>query len=278
MSKILGMMNTLDIDKTLPYLDGYIFGLKDFSINFLHTYTLEELESIYQKLKENKKELYIVINKNLHNDEIKKLKELLIKIDSMNIDGIFYADNGFITLKDELNLQTKLIWYQEHLTTSYSSINTYYNFGIKGAVISNDITFNEAKEIIDNTKSELYYMMFGYLPMFVSERNQIKNYESYFHLKGTTEYNYFINDNKKYPIIDNHLGTIAFSFNPLCAYEEYIEIKNKIHAVILSDIFIDDDIYLKVIQKFKEENDLDINSLIKTSSHFLYQDTIYKIK
>lgn len=278
MSKMLGMMNTLNIEKTYPYLDGYIFGLKDFSINFLHTYSLDELEEVFNKLKENNKEMYIVINKNLHNKEITELKELLIKIDNMNINGIFYADNGFITLKEELNLKTKLIWYQEHLTTSYSSINTYYNLGINGAVISNDITFHEVKEIIDNTKSELYYMTFGYLPMFTSERNQIKNYERYFNLNGSTEYNYFINDNKKYPIIDNEIGTMAFSFNPICSYQEYLEIKNELYGIILSDLFIDEDIYLKVIQKFKEENNLDVNSLIETSSHFLYQDTIYKIK
>lgn len=278
MSKVLGMVNTLDIEKTYPYLDGYIFGLKDFSINFLHTFSKEELESIYKKIKENGKEIYFAINKNLHNDEIKKLKEILLQIEKLNIDGIFYADNAFITLKEELKLKTKLIWYQEHLSTSYSSINTYYELGIKSATISNDITLHEVKEIIKNTKSELYYMVFGYLPMFVSERNQIKNYEKYFNIKGSTEYNYFICEGKKYPIIDNHLGTMAFSFNPICAYQEYLQMKDDLYAIILSDLFIKQETYLKIIQKFKEHNEIDINSLIETSSHFLYQDTIYKIK
>lgn len=278
MSKMLGMVNTLDIEKTYPYLDGYIFGLKDFSINFLHTFSKEELESIYKKIKENGKEIYFAINKNLHNDEIKKLKEILLQIEKLNIDGIFYADNAFITLKEELKLKTKLIWYQEHLSTSYSSINTYYELGIKSATISNDITLHEVKEIIKNTKSELYYMVFGYLPMFVSERNQIKNYEKYFNIKRSTEYNYFICEEKKYPIIDNHLGTMAFSFNPICAYQEYLQMKDDLYAIILSDLFIKQETYLKIIQKFKEQNEIDINSLIETSSHFLYQDTIYKIK
>ena len=278
MSKMLGMVNTLDIEKTYPYLDGYIFGLKDFSINFLHTFSKEELESIYKKIKENGKEIYFAINKNLHNDEIKKLKEILLQIEKLNIDGILYADNAFITLKEELKLKTKLIWYQEHLSTSYSSINTYYELGIKSATISNDITLHEVKEIIKNTKSELYYMVFGYLPMFVSERNQIKNYEKYFNIKRSTEYNYFICEEKKYPIIDNHLGTMAFSFNPICAYQEYLQMKDDLYAIILSDLFIKQETYLKIIQKFKEQNEIDINSLIETSSHFLYQDTIYKIK
>ena len=276
MSKMLGLVNTLKIDNTLIYLDGYIFGLKDYSVNFLNTYSLDELKKIIKKLKENDKEIYISINKNLHNKEINELKKILIEIDNLNINGIMYADNGFITLKKELNLKTNLIWYQEHLTTSYSSINTYKEFGINSVVISNDITIHEVKEIIDNTNSKLYYMIFGYLPMFISERNQIKNYENYFKLNGSTDYNYFVNDNIKYPIIDSNLGTFAFSSLPIFAYQEYLEIKDKIDYVILSDLFIDNDTYIKVLDKVKNEKNINLN--IETSPNFLYQDTIYKVK
>lgn len=276
MSKMLGLVNTLKIDNTLIYLDGYIFGLKDYSVNFLNTYSLDELKKIIKKLKENNKEIYISINKNLHNKEINELKKILIEIDNLNINGIMYADNGFITLKKELNLKTDLIWYQEHLTTSYSSINTYKEFGINSVVISNDITIHEVKEIIDNTNSKLYYMIFGYLPMFISERNQIKNYENYFKLNGSTDYNYFVNDNIKYPIIDSNLGTFAFSSLPIFAYQEYLEIKDKIDYVILSDLFIDNDTYIKVLDKVKNEKNINLN--IETSPNFLYRDTIYKVK
>ena len=75
MSKMLGLVNTLKIDNTLIYLDGYIFGLKDYSVNFLNTYGLDELKKIIKKLKENDKEIYISINKNLHNKEINELKK-----------------------------------------------------------------------------------------------------------------------------------------------------------------------------------------------------------
>lgn len=276
MSKMLGLVNTLEIDKTMPYLDGYIFGLKDYSVNFLNTYNLDELKDIIIKLKENNKEIYISINKNLHNKEIDNLRKKLIEIDNLNINGIMYADNGFITLKKELNLKTNLIWNQEHLTTSYSSINTYKEFGINSVVISNDITFHEIKEIIDNTNSKLYYMIFGYLPMFISERNQIRNYEKYFKLEDSTEYNYFVNDNIKYPIIDNNIGTFAFSNLPVFAYKEYLEIKDKIDYVILSDLFIESGTYIKVLDKVKNEKNIDLN--IETSQNFLYKDTIYKVK
>lgn len=276
MSKLLGMVNTLEIEDTLDYLDGYIFGFRGFAINCLCSFSLEELIEPIQKLKKQKKEIYFLMNKNMHKKDIKNLKSILKEIDKLKINGIFYADNAFLTLKDELNLQTKLVWYQEHLGTSYTSINTYYEYGIKSSVISNDITIHEVKEIMEQTNSELYYMIFGYLPMFVSERHQIQNYEKHFKLNGKTNYNYFINENVKYPIIDNELGTFAFSSLPVFAYQEYLEIKDKMPYVILSDLLIEKEKFLQVLKKIKNETDEEID--MKTSPNFLYQDTIYKIK
>lgn len=276
MSKLLGMVNTLKIEDTLDYLDGYIFGFRGFAINCLCSFSLEELIEPIQKLKKQKKEIYLLMNKNMHKKDIKNLKSILKEIDKLKINGIFYADNAFLTLKDELNLQTKLVWYQEHLGTSYTSINTYYEYGIKSSVISNDITIHEVKEIMEQTNSELYYMIFGYLPMFVSERHQIQNYEKHFKLNGETNYNYFINENVKYPIIDNELGTFAFSSLPVFAYQEYLEIKDKMPYVILSDLLIEKEKFLQILKKIKNETDEEID--MKTSPNFLYQDTIYKIK
>lgn len=276
MSKLLGMINKLDTKELDEYLDGYIFGLKDLSVNFLNTFTLDELKNKKIDLEKQNKEMYIVINKNMDNSDIDELKKIINEIEQLNLNGIFYADNSFITLKEEFNIKTDLIWYQEHLTTSYAGINTYKEFGIKGAVISNDITFNEVKEILEKTSDKLFYMVFGYLPMFVSKRNQVKNYQNYFKLDGITEYNYFINENNKYPIIDNENGTSAFSEKPICAYEEYLEIKDKLTYAIFSDLFINEEDYVKIVKKFKEENNDEIK--LETSSNFLYKDTIYKIK
>mgnify|MGYP006902898237 CR=1 FL=1 len=95
-------------------------------------------------------------------------------------------------------------------------------------------------------------------------------------MNGSTDYNYFVNDNIKYPIIDSNLGTFAFSSLPIFAYQEYLEIKDKIDYVILSDLFIDNDTYIKVLDKVKNEKNINLN--IETSSNFLYRDTIYKVK
>ena len=181
MGKIIVMSNTLDIKNTLNLVDGYIFGIKDYSVNFLNTYSIEELKATINLLKENNKEVFISMNKNIHSLEIDNLKEILKQVEELNIDGILYADVCFVTLKEKMKLKTKIIWNNEHLVTNYETINFWAKHNIDGAFISSDITFNEINEIIDNVKIPLMVQIFGYLPMFVSERNLIDNYINNFY-------------------------------------------------------------------------------------------------
>lgn len=277
MGKIIVMSNTLDIKDTLNLADGYIFGLKDYAVNFLNTYSTQELKEVINLLKENNKKIFISMNKNIHSLEIDNLKETLENVEKLNIDGILYADVCFVTLKEKMNLKTKIIWNNEHLVTNYATINFWKNHNIDGAFISSDITFNEINEIVDNVEIPLMVQIFGYLPMFVSERNIIDNYMNNFNLTGKTNINYIKDDENTYPIIDNKLGTNVFSCLPLNGYNEYIMLKDKVDDLIFNDFNINE--FSKILEIFKyESGEEELNKIISTSKHFLYKDTIYKVK
>lgn len=277
MGKIIVMSNTLNIKDTLNLVDGYIFGLKDYAVNFLNTYSIDELKEVTKLLKENNKEVFISMNRNIHSKEIDNLKEVLENIEKLNIDGILYADVCFVTLKEKMNLETKIIWNNEHLTTNYATINFWKNYNIDGAFISSDITFNEINEIVDNVDIPLMVQVFGYLPMFVSDRNIIDNYMNYFSLEGKSKINYMKDENNTYPIIDNKIGTNVFSCLPLNGYNEYIMLKNKIDYLVFNDFNIKE--FNKILEIFRNESgEEELNKIIPTSKHFLYKDTIYKVK
>lgn len=277
MGKMIVMSNTLDIKDTLNLTDGYIFGLKEYAVNFLNTYSIEELENIIKLLKENNKEVFISMNRNIHSKEIDNLKEVLKNIEKLNIDGILYADVCFVNLKEKMNLKTKIIWNNEHLTTNYATINFWKNYNIDGAFISSDITFNEINEIVNNVDIPLMAQVFGYLPMFVSDRNIVDNYINYFNLEGKTNVNYMRDENNTYPIIDNKMGTNVFSCLPLNGYNEYIMLKDKIDYLVFNDFNIKE--FNKILEMFKNESgEEELNKIINTSKHFLYKDTIYKVK
>ena len=142
MSKISIIPNSIEmINKTLKYSDAYIIGIEKLSINMPFYFSLNELYMINDILKENKKELFICLNKNMFNSDIDLLEETLKIIDKLNIKGILYYDISLIELKEKFNLKTDLVWSQEHFTTNYYTINYWYE------VIVDDVVKNVDKAI-----------------------------------------------------------------------------------------------------------------------------------
>lgn len=270
MSKILiSLNNTKLIQKSLNIVDGYVVGMKDYSINY-PSYSLDEVLKIIEFCNKNNKEIYIVLNKNIHNKELDNIKEILLRLN--NINGLFYYDNAIINLKNKLNLKYDLVWDQEHQATNYLTINNYYNLGIKKVHLSNDITLKEMNEIKENTKSEIIVTVFGYLPMFASQRHLIKNYLNKFDLTDDSKLNYMSKEGKDYKIIDNELGTQVYTDSIFSMLDE---IKNiKADYILLNSYLIDDFQY--VLDNIN--NVENINLKYNTKPYFKDVETIYKVK
>ena len=80
--KLLVGLNTRNISDYLNYTNSFIIGLKDFSINY-QEYSLEEIK----KLKEDYPniELFVSVNKNIFNSDLKLLEENLDVLDKLDI-------------------------------------------------------------------------------------------------------------------------------------------------------------------------------------------------
>ena len=87
--KLLIEKNTSNNDKLKT--DGIILSLKDYSVQSTIYYDLDEIKDIINKYP--KLEVFIKMNKNIFNDEIDKLKEMLIELNKLNIKGIFFYDD-----------------------------------------------------------------------------------------------------------------------------------------------------------------------------------------
>ena len=270
MSKILAILSNINIEKYDKYVDGYIFGIKNFSVNLPLEISLEELKKI-----KTDKDIFVSINKNIFSSELEELKTILKEIDKLNIKGIMFADTALINLKKELNLNTDLVWSQEHLTTNYQTINNWYEYGAKYAYISPDITLREIKEIKENSKASLIVPIFGYIPIFTSIRHEVKNYLDNFSLLDDSKINYIEKDDKLYPIVDNEEGTVVYSNYILNGYKEYLDLDAP--YVTINSFNIDDDTFIKILKTFKEKKESDL-ILDSSDTGFLYNETIYKVK
>lgn len=279
MSKILTIPSNLDeINKTKDKVDGFILGIKDMSVN-VNCYI-----DNYDILNDIDNDIFIALNKNMHNSDLENIKDILIKLNDYNIKGVMFYDIGVLNIYNNLDLNYDLVWSQEHLTTNYNTINYWNKFGAEYTYLSSDITEEEIIEISKNTKSKLIVNLFGYLPMFVSKRHIVKNYLEYFNIDDNSKVNYMEKENKVYPIIDNNIGTMVYSNNILNGIKSKLNID--VDYIVLNSFDIEINKFIDIIDMFNSVNDDNvneyndrINSMFKNVDNgFLNTKTIYRVK
>lgn len=263
-------------------VDGYILGVDGLSVNMPYYFKLTEVLDIIKK--NSDKEIFVSLNKNMHDNDLENLKDTLLKLDKTNVKAVIYYDISIVNLKQELELNLELVWNQEHMTNNYFTINYWKEHGVNYTWLSNDITIKEIKEIKENVDSKLMIELFGYVPMFTSYRHLINNYLKTFNLKEKKEY-YIEKEGKSYSIVDDERGTTVYSSNILNGLYESVEL-NDFDYIILNSYNIDEDCFEIVVELFNNVNDKNkeeykkiiSNMFEKTDSGFLYKETVYKVK
>ncbi len=276
-------MKTLVIPSSLNIIDklncdGVILGIKDLSVNLPFYIDVEDIKKVKNK------EIFIALNKNMHNSDLNLLKDTLVKLNDYDIKGVIYYDISIVNYYQELDLNYDLVWNQEHMTNNYYTANFWYEQGAKYTWVSNDITLREMKEIKDNTKASLMVTLFGYLPIFVSRRHLVKNYLKTFSLSSDNELNYISKEGKTYPLVDDKLGTACYSDFILNGLNEKLLLDYD--YIVLNSFLIDDDKFIKVLDIFNnvnkdnvKESEEEINKMFSnTKKGFFYEETVYKVK
>lgn len=284
--KILVGLNKKDILDYLNYTNSFIIGLKDFSINY-QEYTIDEIKKI--KVDYPDIELFVSLNKNIFNDDLSLLEDKLNELSKLDIKGVLFYDLSILSIVKKKNLNIPLVWAQEHMTTNYNTCNYYYDKGCEYVYLSSEITLEEIKEIKEKSKIKLISFFFGYPDVSFSKRKLLTNYFLYNNLnKNKDWYTISSDDNNKYFIKENNLGTRILYGNVLNGIKPFNELINEIDYGLLNEEMMDHDVFIKCLSVFKdlsdniitcEEANNKIDELVNsTDTVFYYKKTIYKVK
>lgn len=271
---------------TLEYADAFLLGLDKLCVNMPNKYSLEEIKELIIVIKDGNKEVFIALNKNMHDSDLPYLTEMLILFNDLKVDGILYYDIAVVNLKEDNNLDVNLVWAQEHMTTNYVSSNYWHKHGSNYTLISSEITIDEIEGIRQKAEAKLIVPIFGHLSMFVSKRHLIKNYLNAFKIKDASKMYYMVKKDDAYPIIDDEDGTTVYSSHILNGIEETLRLKDMgIDYVLLNSFNIDSNIFIDAVKMFKSANKKNIKELsdnidskLLTNRGFLYNETIYRVK
>lgn len=278
MSKIIAMPKNKKHLETLLNLNinAILLSLENLAVNMSYPISLDRLKRLVPQIKKKNKQVFISLNKIMHNHDIEMLTQTLKVLKELNVDKIIFYDLSLIPLAEKLNITDKLVIAQEHSNASIESHNFYNSYGINTSLITSDITIEEVKEIKKQTKMELIIPVYGHIPIMYSRRYLITNYLNHIHKKKESDYYYFKQNEDTYIIQEEPYGTAIYNGKILNLDKEYQENQSFFDYVILYSNFIDETTYNKTIKNYLNIDS--INNFEKTYKGFAYTKTIYKVK
>ena len=264
-------------------VDGIILPLKDYAVESIISFSLAEIKDI---VKNSECEIFIKINKNLLNEDIEDLTNILKELDKLNIKDILFYDLAVLELKKELDLKVDLVWNQTHMVNNYRTCDYYYNHGVKYALLGKEITLDEIIEIINKSKITSMVEVVSKPSVAFSKRKLVTNYykdlgkevnNDIVVKEKVTDTNYeFIEDSNGTSIfldkITNGTSVIKDLYEAKCEYIIFREygIDNFRELVIDTKKYIEDKCRDdKYISKYKKLGD---------STNFFFKKTIYRVK
>ena len=271
--------NNLYLDK----VDGIILPLEKYSVESICYFSLDEIIEISKE----SCEVFVKINKNLSNSDILEIKEILLKLDQINIKGILFYDLAILQLKKELNLAVDLVWNQTHMVNNYKTCDYYYSKGVKYAVLGKEITLEEIIEIINKSKITSMVEVISKPSVAFSKRKLISNYSMDSKTKKTNqlEIKEKVTDTF-YKVIEDDNGTTFYQdtiingtsiirdlFQANC---KYIIIKEFGLEDIMNSLLIDTKKY--VDNKCLEKDYVDKYKVLGDNTNFFFKKTIYRVK
>lgn len=252
---LVSINNINDIEKYKKVgISTFLFALKDFSIGYEKSFTIDEINNIGEKK-------YVLINKLLDTKEIEKLKSI---INTIKCEGFIFEDVGLINNIDD---KYDKILFMNHFNTNSLTINTWLKY-VNSVVLSSELTFDEYKEILSKVNESVVLNVFGYNQIMYSKRSLITNYNKHFNQDNTN--NNVIKDqnsNLKFKILEDNNETIVLS-DKIFNGSRLFDLDNvKYFMFNTSYIKIDD------VIKF-----IETNNILNSDEGFLDKPSFYKLK
>ncbi len=268
--------------------DAFIFGLQNYSVNYPEI-SLEKIVELSKKYS-----IFVSLNKNIRNEELKDLENILETLSNTSICGILFYDLSILSIVQRKKLHLPLVWHQTHMVTNYQTCNYYLDQGVEYGITSNEITLEEILEMKKNTKMKLIPQILGYPIMSHSRRKLVENYFKDIEEKPEKEiYRLTEKTEESFLIRESHAGTSILFGKPINGTKVLYELLDHgFEYAILDMTFLEDSTGLEMLELYQEirntfskdtpiEREKKIRksiSLIGDFTNFFYKKTIYKVK
>lgn len=144
--------------------DAVYLGGKGFNMRMLRpefNFSDQEINAAALLLHEKSKKLYITVN-NLYSDtEISNIKDYLLYLEQIGVDGLIVQDMGIVKIHQELGLKTPLHASVQMGIANLPAVKYLENLGFCRAILSKNLTIEEINSIYQQAKLEIEFFVHG---------------------------------------------------------------------------------------------------------------------
>ncbi len=289
MKKLITLHDMINLEMVLEHVDGIIVGQDTYGTRLTHSFSDEELISIIHEAHERDKDVFLMANQMMTDDQLEGFGSWLMQFQHQPITGVIVADLGAIITSNEHGFQGRVIYNPETLATNDYDFNDLTRLHVMGVYAAKEITLSDLTRIGTHKQVKMFMVGHGHLNMFYSKRQLIQNYMDFlaeptrFHGKQNLT---LIEENRKeepYPILEDDAGTHVFRRHVMHVINHLDELSGWLDYMIIDTLFKDDR-YGALVGQMYRYRDVDLMKRIQEDYHetwdegFFDKKTIYKGK
>ena len=282
--KVLVEVASKNIDSYVGCCDGILLGLSSYSVLNAVGFTVEEISSIAKEYPTL--EIFVKMDKNFMNDEVDSLKDVLVELDQLPIEGVFFYDMAVLEIKQELSLALPLVWSQTHMVSNYRTCNYFLEQGVNYALLSKEITLDEIEDISEKSDISTIVEVVSHPSVGYSRRKLVSNYYQDLEEEGNSTLSILERiTNQKYIVKEEDAGT-GFLLDQVMNGTSVIAslYRMNIDYVLLREEGISDFLELLLDTKTyvdcgcKDTNYVEKYKKLGDNTGFFFKKTIYRVK
>jgi len=157
----------------------------------------------------------------------------LVKLQTLGVDAIEYADPAVLMAAKEVAPNLPLHWNPEIIATSFHTLQYWQSKGIKRAWLARELSLEEIVEIKEQVQMEIGIQVHGMSCIFHSKRPLVESYFRHLNLETAhagkdKERGLFLKEEKRdditYPIYEDQSGTHIMSSEDMCILDHLDEL------------------------------------------------------
>lgn len=156
------------------YIGGEIFGMRSAAKNF----NKEDMAEGVKFAHERGKQVFVTVNIIPRNEEFEQLESYLKELEEIGVDAVIVSDPGVFSVVKKVVPNMEIHISTQASTTNAASATFWYNQGAKRVVMARELSFEEIKEIRDNSPEgmDIEAFIHGAMCMSYSGKCVISNY------------------------------------------------------------------------------------------------------